>query len=521
MPAQAAGSSVSSRLAVRPINSSLNAIKDAEFGPAQARHLLWRAGFGGTPKQINTLASWGAKKSVDYILDFDKVAFDAPALDAFDKDIMRPANAEERGEIAKARRSGDEAAVARLRAARQEAQRFDRQQIGRVQQWWLKRMIETPRPLEEKMTLFWHGLFATSYRTIEDSYHMYMQNNLFRKHAVGNYGELLFAIIRDPAMIAYLDNNDSRKDKPNENLAREIMELFSLGVGNYSEKDIKEGARALTGYTFEDDEFVFQERNHDAGGKTILGKKGNLDGDGFVKAILEHPACAQYMARRLYRFFAADYPTGRSEIDKSSETVIRQLASTLASNRYEIKPVLRRLFLSEHFYADALLNEQIKSPAELVVGAVRSLNTPVRDLGVLNDAMNLMGQNLFFPPSVKGWDGGRSWINTATMYVRQNILCFLLTGKTPQGYDPLAEKERYDPTRLLGDAGFDPQSVDASNREQLVRLAQSILELTIGRAEKRHTDTLVSYAQTRGTLDNETITGMLLLTSVMPEYQLC
>ena len=522
-PAASRGSS-GERRSTRPISSSLAPIKDEKFGFEQARHLLWRAGFGGTPKQIRTLAAWGPKKAVDYILDFDKIEYDEPKPDGFDADIMRPANAEERGEIARARRSGDEVAVARLRAQRQEAQRSDRQQMVRVQHWWIKRMIETPRPLEEKMTLFWHGLLATSYRTIEDSFHMYLQNMLFRRHAVGNYGELLFGIIRDPAMIAYLDNNDSRKDRPNENLARELMELFSLGVGNYTEKDIKEGARALTGFTFEDDEFVFNKNNHDTGTKTILGRKGTLDGDGFVKAILEQPACPQYIAKRLYKFFLADYPTGRPEIDKSAESVIRQLAGTLTAGRYEIKPVLRRLFLSEHFYDPALLCEQVKSPAELVVGAVRSLNTPVRDLGVLADAMNLMGQNLFFPPSVKGWDGGRSWINTATLYVRQNILCFLLTGKTPQGYDPLAESERYDPTGLLADVSFSAgggATGDAA-KDDPESVADFILHFTLGSKERRNRDVLVSYVQEHGgKIDEETITGMLLLATAMPEYQLC
>ncbi|HPO94200.1 MAG TPA: DUF1800 family protein, partial [Phycisphaerales bacterium] len=283
-------------------------------------------------------------------------------------------------------------------------------------------------------------------------------------------------------------------------------------------------ARALTGFTFEDDEFVFNKSNHDTGTKTILGRKGTLDGDGFVKAILEQPACPQYIARRLYKFFLADYPTGRPEIDKSAESVIRQLAGTLTAGRYEIKPVLRRLFLSEHFYDPALLCEQVKSPAELVVGAVRSLNTPVRDLGVLADAMNLMGQNLFFPPSVKGWDGGRSWINTATLYVRQNILCFLLTGKTPQGYDPLAESERYDPTGLLADVSFSAgggATGDAA-KDDPESVADFILHFTLGSKERRNRDVLVSYVQEHGgKIDEETITGMLLLATAMPEYQLC
>lgn len=504
---------------VRPINTSLVPIRPRDFGFEQARHLLLRAGFGGTPKQVSTVASWGPERAVDYVVNYEAVRFDEPSANAFDRDIMRPINAEERGELARARARGDEVAVARLRAMRQEAERLDRQQILRVQHWWLKRMIETPRPLEEKMTLFWHGHFATSYRTIEDSFHMYQQNLMFRRNAVGNFGALLFGIIRDPAMLAYLDNNNSRRGRPNENLARELMELFSLGVGNYTEQDIKEGARALTGYTFQDDEFTFNRANHDDGQKTILGVRGALDGEGFVRAILAHPACASFICTKLYRYFVSHYPTGRPALDKSAETVVRQLAYTFSSSRYELKPVLRRLFLSEHFYQPELMNEMIKSPADLVVGAVRSLNTPVRDLGVLSDAMNLMGQSAFFPPSVKGWDGGRSWINTATLYVRQNILCFLLTGKMPRGYDALANSERFDAERLLRELDI-PHTADSSEHVEMI--AESMLRFTLGTASRRNIDTLVAYAQSRaGPVDSDLFTGMLLLITAMPEYQLC
>jgi uncharacterized protein (DUF1800 family) len=344
----------------------------------------------------------------------------------------------------------DEETIARYRLMQQNRERLDRLQARDMQRWWIKRMIETPRPLEEKMTLFWHGHFATSFRTIENSYHMFQQNMLFRKFAVGNFGELLFQIIRDPAMIAYLNNNQSRKGKPNENLAREIMELFSLGIGSYTEKDIKEGARALTGFTFDDDTFVLRTNDHDTGGKTILGDSGNWDGDDFVKIILQQKACSQFIARKLYKYFVADIPPleaaeGDRHMDTATRRAIDDLASTMRGSKYEIKPVLRRMFLCEHFYDPQIRNQQIKSPVQLVVGAVRSLNTPLRDPGIVVDALDLMGQNVFMPPSVKGWDGGRSWVNTSTLYVRQNILAFLLTGKKPQGYDALTDTESTTP----------------------------------------------------------------------------
>jgi uncharacterized protein (DUF1800 family) len=503
--------------AARPVTASMKPVTAGSFGFEEARHLLWRAGFGGTPEQIQIIAQWGPEKAVEHLVNYEGIAYDKVREDDFDRNIMHPPTADERQMLARARRSSDEDTVARFRARRQEAERDDREQMRRIQHWWVKRMIETPRPLEEKMTLFWHGHFATSYRTIENSYHMFMQNELFRRNAVGDFRELLFSIIRDPAMLAYLDNDDSRKGKPNENLAREIMELFSLGVGNYTERDIKEGARALTGYTFDDDRFVFNKGNHDDGKKTILGKSGTLDGEGFVTAILEQRACSEHIATKLYRYFVADYPTGREEIDRPAKAVIHDLASAMLRSKYQLKPVLTRLFLSEHFYDPAIKNELIKSPVELVVGAVRSLNTPVRELGVLVAAVAAMGQSLGYPPSVKGWDGGRSWINTSTLFIRQNIMCYLLAGKLPVGYDALATDEKYDPAPLLaalaklGNADRDPD-----------RVIEYVLRFTLGAQAPRNRATLRDFIKEHGDrVSPEIVTGLLLLVTAMPEYQLC
>jgi len=497
------------------LSPSLKPLPRAAFGAAQARHLLWRAGFGATEAQIATIAEWGPERSVDHLLGFAEIPYEDDAAAAFDKDIMHPPTEEDRRLYAQARRSQNEDVLAQARAERQRREQADRKQVVDLQRWWLRRMIETPRPLEEKLTLFWHGHFATNYRVIEDSWHVYQQNRLFRRNASGSFATLLAGIIRDPAMIAYLDNNDSRKGMPNENLARELMELFSLGVGNYREGDIKEGARALTGYTFKDDDFEFNRRNHDAGGKTILGRKGNLDGEGFVAAILARRACAAFITRKLYAYFVADIPMderGREPADPAQKAVLKRLASTLYLGRYEIRPVLRALFLSEHFYEPRVMGEQIKSPVQLVVGAVRSLGTPVRDLSILNDALDLMGQRLFHPPSVKGWDGGRSWINTSTLFVRQNIAAFLLTGKKPQGYDT-TEDSPYDPLPLLIPAGT-PGSPDA--------LIDAALRVTLGRTPPGARDQLWKFIEARGgAIDRGAAVGALLLATAMPEYQLC
>jgi uncharacterized protein (DUF1800 family) len=506
--------------------TSLAPVKKTDWSYDHARHLLLRAGFGGTPQQYRLLAQWGPEKSVDHVLNFEQVtSYPAPTTDpppeGFKNDIMRPPTAAERAEINRARKAQDEDALAAIRIDRQRREREDRDQIRSMQKWWLKRMIETPRPLEEKMTLFWHGHFATSYRTIENSWHQFLQNNLFRTNAVGSFRTLLRAIVRDPAMLKYLDNDESRKGSPNENLARELMELFALGVGNYTERDIKEGARALTGYSFDFNDFVFRRDAHDSNSMTILGRQGAFDGDDFADIVLTQPACARFITAKLYRYLvnpmAGDTAPG-TDGAKPHEKVIAQLAAKLSASNYELKPLLRTLFLSEHFHDPANVNAHIKSPAELVVGMVRSLRTPVRDLGVLNDALDLMGQNLFFPPNVAGWSGGRNWINTSTLFVRQNIANFLLTGKMPKGYDPLAATDRYNPTPLLEDL----KSTTPGSEKDPSAVANYLLRFTLGTDPKpEHQQLLTDHFKSNDGVTPDSLTKALTLIATMPDYQLC
>ncbi len=499
----------------------LRPLREEDFGPREARHLLLRAGFGGTPEQIEALAERGLRAAVNHLVDYAAIPFDGVRSDAFDSGIMRPLTPEQRRIFREAQQRQDEDTLAAFREERQRRQREDRRQMRAIQRWWLERMIETPRPLEEKMTLFWHGHFATSYRTIEDSYHMFRQNQLFRSMAVGNFGALLSQIIRDPAMLAYLDNNDSRKGRPNENLARELLELFGLGVGNYTEADVREGARALTGYTFEDDAFVFREAAHDGGEKTILGATGRLDGDGFVRAILAQRACAEFLAVKLYRFFVQHIPEEQPDrADLRQIRFVRALAAEIRANEYELRPVLQRLFRSRHFYHPSILNRQIKSPVELAVGTIRSLRTPVRDLSAIVDALDRMGQNLFFPPSVKGWDGGVSWINTSTLFVRQNLAGFLLTGHPPEGGGGPRDRRAYDPAPLL--APLAAESPAGAGRRDPDRVLDHVMRFALGSAPPRARETLRAFVRDRGDeMDGETLTRVLLLVTSMPEFQLC
>ena len=496
--------------------NELKPLDSRRFDADGARHLLNRAGFGGTPQQVQALADLGLSRAVAALVDYEKRTFTDKAAAEFDKDIIRPASDEERAVMVQARRNGDEAAQQRFERERNRRQANDREQMREMQMWWLQRMIESPRPLEEKMTLFWHGHFAAGFRTVDDSWHMFQQNQLFRRFATGNFAQLVRAVVRDPAMIKYLDNDENRKGRPNENLARELMELFTLGEGRgYTENDIKEGARALTGLTFRDDEGRFDADNHDAGSKTILGYTGAFDPDGFVNLILARKECPEFICMKLYRFLVNDSP---GDFAKDQLAVIQAMAKLFVERKGELKPVLRALFESEHFHHPANRAAIIKSPVQLTVQAVRQFHTPPRELSVLLSACDLMGQNIFHPPNVKGWDGGRAWINTSTLFTRQNLCVYLLTGRTPQSQDWEANKDGYD-ARHLVDAVR-----GADGRVPLDRGVAWLLQCALcGPPQAERTDAIVRNLRDRSiSLDtNAGVIEALCLVTAIPEYQLC
>ena len=495
-------------------NLSMSPISKSQWNATTARHLLNRAGFGGTSAQVDALVAMGPDGAVDYLLNYDSLPAEAISDTQFDRDIRRPLNDEERSMVQQARKSNDENALAQIQKLRNERDGLDRKQAQEVQKWWLRRMIETGRPFEEKMTLFWHGHFATGYRTIEDSYHMFLQNQLFRTNAVGNFSQLVMRILRDPAMLKYLDNDDSRKGRPNENLARELMELFVLGEGNaYTENDIKEGARALTGYTFEDDAFKFNAGQHDGESKTILGQKGEWDGDDFARIILSRKESSEFLCRKLYRFFINDGP-GMPDVKVA--TVTKALAEELRKKQYEMKPVLRMLFRSQHFYDAANRGATIKSPVQLTVQTIRELGVPPRDLSTLNSATDLMGQSLFMPPSVKGWECGQTWINTSTFFVRQNLAVYLITGKRPDAFD-WDESLAHWNTDLLEAAISSRTNGDASKE------ADALMDIVLAiDASTERREQFKKYVQTlNGPLKGERLVAALCLVTAMPEYQLC
>lgn len=372
----------------------------------KARHLLFRAGFGGPPDEVARLHKMSLFAAVDYIVDYHLQPEPAGWFDAFPH--LRTAryekhlNASQRAEL-------DQSRVT-----------FRQDQHHRMRRAWLQRMVETERPLQEKLTLFWHGHFACSFLAGEDSYAMWQQNELFRRRASGNFGALLNGIAHDPAMIRYLDNHENFKGSGNENLGREILELFSMGEGRgYTEKDLAEAARALTGYNFEyhNGQFKFIASRHDNAEKTIFGKKGNFGGDELVDLILQQPSTSRYISAKLFRFFAHEDP---------SDETIEKMAAVLRDANYELQPMLRNLFQSEEFYGEKSMGNHIKSPVELMIGAIRTLKLTKVDYNSIDSATTNLGQRLLEPPNVAGWEGGRAWVDASSLLQRYNLVSKLI-----------------------------------------------------------------------------------------------
>jgi uncharacterized protein (DUF1800 family) len=304
--------------------------------------------------------------------------------------------------------------------------------------WWLNAMLQSPHPLLEKMTLFWHGHFATSAAKVTDSRMMFTQHALLRKHALGHFAPLLDETSKDPAMLVWLDSTTNHKAHPNENFAREVMELFCLGRGHYAEHDIKEAARAFTGWELRQDVFRFNRFQHDERPKAVLGRTGPWTGDDILKILLDQPATAQFLVGKIFRFFF-------SETEEPTVRLIEPLAVAFRQHDYDIAWLLRTILGSKLLYSSYALRQRIKSPVEFAIGLLRTLESPVNTFA-LADALRDLGQAVFYPPNVKGWDGGAAWINSATLVGRANLVWGLLADregkyKTRMALDRLAALE--------------------------------------------------------------------------------
>jgi len=288
----------------------------------------------------------------------------------------------------------------------------------RLSAWWLHRMIHTPSPLVEKLTLFWHGHFATGADKVTDSELMYAQNQLFRKHALGDFRELVHDISKDAAMLIYLDSESNRKAHPNENYARELMELFCLGEGNYAEHDVQELARCFTGWEVRRKMFRFNPYQHDTGMKTLLGSKDVESGETAIDVVLRHSEMPFFVVGKLFRFFVCDEP-------QPSKSLLQPLVNRFIESGYKTESVVRQILESQLMLSLWPIGKKIRSPVELAVNLIRGLDATT-NLDRLAKALKPLGQALFFPPNVKGWDGGRAWINSSTLIGRSNFVVDLL-----------------------------------------------------------------------------------------------
>ena len=421
---------------------NLSPIATSDWNAARAAHLMERAGFGATPEEIGRLAARTPQQAVDALVDF--MAIDDRGLPPFEEsgvwdpgmDPFPPSRAEA---VRIARERGQSLGVKVLaegtpRRIQPVVDKFfyglrtNMIETQRLAVWWADRMLRTPRPLQEKLTLFWHGHFATGQNKVRDYRMMMRQNALFRTQAAGNFRELLVGVMKDPAMLVYLDNGENVKKHPNENFGRELLELFTMGVGNYSERDVREAARAFTGWTNDVLTFRFDAEQHDFGEKAFLDRSGAFNGEDIIDAILRHPVTAEFMAAKLYRYFVRE---------AMSDQVKRELGQTFRSSGYDMRPLLKRIFLSKDFYSDPSVGTQIKSPVILVVSTYKKMG--LRELPTIPDPGRMtggLGQTLFEPPNVAGWAGHKTWINPATLLTRGNFVNELLFPPDPMTIEP-------------------------------------------------------------------------------------
>ncbi|WP_343680357.1 DUF1800 domain-containing protein [Chryseobacterium arthrosphaerae] len=371
----------------------------------QNKHLLWRAGFGIGINQIDDLKNKNTKTLIHELFKedrFSEINYDTPDADPATDYMNSTAPAEKKKEM----------------------QRLNRLQNNELNLNFLNTMVNSKEQLREKMAFFWHGHFAS--RVLNPKFNRQILNTI-RKNALGNFKDLLFEVSQSPAMLNFLNNQQNKKDHPNENFAREVMELFTMGRGNYTEKDIREGARAFTGWSY-DKEGNFKERKnlHDEGTKTFLGKTDNFDGSDVLNIILEQKATARFITTKIYKFFVNE---------KADDSIIDKLSTSFYTSGYDIKKLMTEIFSSAWFYDQKNIGNRIKSPVELMAGIMRILPMHIQNPENLIVYQKLLGQMLLYPPNVAGWPNGKSWIDSSTLMLRLQVPQ-IWSGLRPLEYSP-------------------------------------------------------------------------------------
>jgi hypothetical protein len=398
----------------------------AEWSYARAAHLLAHAGFGGTPADIQKLADAGFERAVRSLVHYESIPDPRmqpfvesglwdPGLNAFPESRPEATDRAEKQHIS----MGVEVKPSGNRPIQPVSDRFfywlraTLLETRRLGYWWANRMLQTSHPLQQKMALLWHGHFATHENKVRDYRKMAQQIDLFEHHATGNVRDLAIQVAQNPAMLYFLDAQYNVKGAANENFAREVMELFTMGVGNYSEKDVREAARAFTGWYFDNLTFKIDPAKHDDGPKTFLGRTGNFDGVDVLKIIFEQPVTAEFLAGKIYRFLVRD---------ELSPGLQKKLGAILRDNKYEVKPLLAVILSSKDFYSAASHGAHIKGPVEHMVAMMKHLGADeMPGVPDFNQATISMGQHLLNPPSVAGWAEGKAWITPNLLITRSNV----------------------------------------------------------------------------------------------------
>lgn len=359
----------------------------------QMQHLAWRAGFG---ESLPVIEDWTHRKKKQIV---NRIMMGP------EKDPQEALKVIDRSDLPDVGRRKD-----MTEEERKMVRKMNVQGIKDLNVSWMYEMVTTTHPLREKMALFWHGHFACRTQNV-----LFTQQLLqvIRDNALGNFGELLAAVSKSPAMLQFLNNQQNYKAHPNENFAREVMELFTTGRGHYTENDVKEAARAFTGWSYDDEgNFDLREKRHDEGEKTVLGKRGHFTGDDVLKILLEQKQTARYIAGKIYRYFVCEDP---------DEEKINTLAEKFYQSNYDIKALMQQMFTADWFYDRKLIGTRIKSPVELIVGFRRTIPVAFEREEVMISFQQVLGQTLFYPPNVAGWPGGRNWIDSSSLMYRMQL----------------------------------------------------------------------------------------------------
>lgn len=474
----------------------------------EMQHLAWRAGFGET---LPVISDWEKRRRKEIV---NKVLIGPKHAELESVDVI---NATDLPDYKRTKDMTEE--------QRKAVREMNTQGIKDLNVAWMNMMQKSEHPLREKMSLFWHGHFACRTQNVLFNQQLI---GVIRENALGNFGDLLTAVSKSPAMLQFLNNQQNRKQHPNENFAREVMELFTMGRGHYAETDIKEAARAFTGWGFDESgQFVFREKQHDDGVKSIFGKSGRYNGDDVLKLLLEQKQTATFITTKIFRYFVDDTP---------DEARIQTLSEKFYDSGYDIKTLMREIFMADWFYDSKYIGNRIKSPVELLVGIRRTIPMAFEQEEVMLVFQRILGQVLFYPPNVAGWPGGRNWIDSSSLMFRlrvpQVILYSQVLNVRPKELTPeMGDGGNYKMTLQINDflkkqfakkvnarVNWDPylQGFSDISRENLAdAIAGSLLQQP-GNVKKNLLEKYADTSSREGYIKTVTIDVMST-----PEYQLC